>query len=92
MIVDIEDLDTDEDMTLHRGVPFTGTTQAFYSNGSRWLECPHVDGFEQGLCREWYNNGRLKCEWFAIRGRSNGTKTEWHENGQVKSVGTYLKG
>jgi len=92
MIVDLEDLDTDEDLTTYQGQPLTGTTQAWYPNGVKWREYPYIDGFEQGLCKEWHSNGQLKCEWFAIRGRIDGTETVWHENGQVKSVAIYSKG
>ncbi len=92
MLVDIEDLDTDEDVVLNQGQPFNGTMQAWYPTGSKWREYPYEDGFEQGQCREWYSNGQLKCEWFAIRGRIDGKETVWHENGQVKSVAIYSKG
>jgi len=92
MVVDIEDLDTDEDMVVYQGLPFNGTMQASYPGGARWREFPYLDGFEHGLCREWYSSGQLKREWHAVWGVAQGKVCEWHKNGQIKSVAIYLKG
>ena len=87
--VDEEELDWDDDVSVLNGVPFNGIGVMYYPDGSAEGESAYVDGFKEGLVKEWHSNGKLRTEWFAERGRAKGKVTEWHPNGTVKSVGTY---
>jgi antitoxin component YwqK of YwqJK toxin-antitoxin module len=89
--VDVNELDWDEDMRLHKGVPFSGVGFEMYPGSDSVMvsESVYSDGFREGLCREWYPSGQLKREWQASHGVAMGRMTEWHESGKVRSVGEY---
>ena len=87
--IDEEQLDWDDDVSVLNGVPYTGVGVMYYPDGSLEGEASYVDGFKEGVVREWHPNGKLRTEWFAERGRAEGKVTEWHQNGVVKSVGEY---
>lgn len=87
-----DDLAFDGDILLYRGTPFTGIAQTTYPDGTLRTQWPYVNGFAEGMCREWHSNGQLSQEWLAVRGQIDGKSCEWHLNGAVKSIGHYSKG
>jgi antitoxin component YwqK of YwqJK toxin-antitoxin module len=87
-----DELEFDGDILLYRGTPFTGTAQTTYPDGTLRSQRPYVEGFAEGVCREWHSNGQLSRDWLAVRGRTNGKKCEWHPNGTVKSIGYFCRG
>jgi antitoxin component YwqK of YwqJK toxin-antitoxin module len=48
-----------------------------------------VNGFREGIQREFFDNADVKEEWVAEKGAAVGEVKKWHENGKVKSVGNY---
>jgi antitoxin component YwqK of YwqJK toxin-antitoxin module len=92
MIVDEDDLDYDEDVSLYEGKPFTGTLRAYHSDGSIRKEAPYLDGFAEGLCKEWHFNGLLRREWSVSRGAIDGKECVWHANGNARSIAHFSKG
>jgi antitoxin component YwqK of YwqJK toxin-antitoxin module len=82
-------LDYDDDQSLHEGLPFTGIGYLEYPDRSLKKESIYVDGYEQGLCREWYPNKQLKREWTADHGTAVGEVKTWYEDGKIKSIALY---
>ena len=74
------------------GAPFSGVGFALYPNGQLSMETPYVDGWAEGLCREWHENGQLASERVVSRGRSNGHYLEWRQTGEIKVRAKYELG
>jgi antitoxin component YwqK of YwqJK toxin-antitoxin module len=87
-----DDIEFDGDMLRYQGQPFTGTMQAHHINHVLAGEWEYLNGFTEGLCREWYDNGQLSEECHSVRGLMEGKGCEWHKNGVLKSVSHALHG
>ncbi|EWM15734.1 toxin-antitoxin system YwqK family antitoxin [Kutzneria sp. 744] len=73
----------DDQRLLHRGELFTGEAVTY-----NWLDevtslATYVDGFRDGVQREWYDGEEPKSEMTVHNGRVVGTAREWHPNGQL---------
>jgi len=84
-----EELEWDDDVTIYEGNPFSGIAYRNYPNGNCEFEFQYVNGFRQGIQREFFDNTDVKEEWVAERGAAIGEVKKWHNNGQLKSVGNY---
>lgn len=76
----------DEDAMFMDGKLFTGVAYEVYDNGQVREETSYVNGYENGLCRDWYRNGQLKEEHVALPGRPADLSTGWHEDGALSYV------
>lgn len=82
--IQADDVDWDDDQRLlYEGVPFTGEAVTY-----NWLDevtslASYVDGFREGVQREWYDGEELKAELTVHKGRVVGAAREWHPNGQL---------
>lgn len=83
--VEADALEFIDDALAYDGEPFTGISIEKYSSGNIKQEHSYLDGFPNGLCRDWYESGQLKSEWVALKGEAPNEITEWFENGQMKS-------
>lgn len=64
----------------YNGLPFTGVIICRYSDGTMFQEISHVNGYENGLMREYDSNGNLRLEFYSKLNRHYGPTTEWDEN------------
>jgi antitoxin component YwqK of YwqJK toxin-antitoxin module len=48
-----DELDWDERLRTHQGVPFTGVGFRLYSNSLLMFEIPYINGRPEGLMKEW---------------------------------------
>lgn len=90
--VEDNELEWDDDVTVHEGSPFTGIAFRNYPNGSCEYEFRYVNGFREGIQREFFDNADMKEEWVAERGAAVGEVRKWHKNRQLKSVGNFEYG
>jgi antitoxin component YwqK of YwqJK toxin-antitoxin module len=81
-----DNLHYENDALVLSGELFTGIGYADFSNGELRREVHYVNGFPEGLCREWHENGQISKEWLAERAVAPSKTTEWYENGQIKSL------
>ena len=73
-------------------IPITGMTYEHYENGQMAFEGGFVNGFSEGVHRDWYRNGNLKALAEVKHGTSYGFKIQFHESGCVKCIGHYEYG
>ena len=73
-------------------IPITGMTYEHYDNGKMASEGEFVNGFTEGVQRDWYRNGNLKELSEFKHGSGYGFSIEFHESGRVKYVGHYEYG
>lgn len=85
MAIDYDELMyTDEHVFVHDGLPFTGTAEERFPNGSVRCRFQFLDGKEHGVVEEYFSSGaRKKCVPY-LHGSVNGREFEWHESGAVK--------
>jgi antitoxin component YwqK of YwqJK toxin-antitoxin module len=87
------DLERDEDMICHNGMPFTGTAYSLYEDGRLSMEATYKDGFRHGYKREWYYpSGQIALEIEYRVGRRHGHTKHWYRNGTVKIAAHYEYG
>jgi antitoxin component YwqK of YwqJK toxin-antitoxin module len=65
-------------------VPFTGCAYQDYQNGTRAAENNFVNGYQEGLQRQWFPNGQLKSEEKFLNNVQHGGCLEWYENGILR--------
>jgi antitoxin component YwqK of YwqJK toxin-antitoxin module len=87
-----EELNYDDDVSMHAGAPFTGIGYSTYPDGKLWRETTYEAGLPSGLCREWFPDGKLKREHHANRGDKPDEMKEWHQNGQLKCETRWIFG
>jgi len=85
MRADVSILEFVDDALAYNGEPFTGISIEKYHSGNIKQEHSYIDGFPNGLCRDWYESGELKSEWIALRGEAPREVKVWFDNGQIKS-------
>jgi antitoxin component YwqK of YwqJK toxin-antitoxin module len=85
MRVSLELLEYDDDVRTLDGKPFTGIGFDVYPDGQLRSEVPYIEGFAEGIYREWHPNGVLKEEWQACHGCAEGIVKTWHDNGVIRS-------
>ena len=73
----------DDQRLLHQGELFTGEAVTY-----NWLDelrslATYVDGFREGVQREWYDGGQLKSDMTVHKGRLTGATREWDEDGNL---------
>lgn len=76
----------DDQRLIVDGVPFTGEAVTY-----NWLDevtslATYVDGFRDGVQREWYDGRRPKSEMTVHNGESVGPKRQWDEDGRAFQV------
>lgn len=67
----------------YRGIPFTGLLQQSDSNGIVREERQCVNGYLEGVQREYYPNGRLWEESYIKYNQCYGIMKTWDENGKL---------
>lgn len=68
----------------YNGIPFTGVTYEYWHNTQILNnESEHVDGYIEGLQREYHQNGQLKSEYYSKNGHVYRYVKEWNENGNL---------
>ncbi len=69
-------------------------TEYYYDINMLFKEVRTVDGYAEGIYKEWYNNSKnslfRSCEY--VKGRLNGESMEWDNDGNLKSVDYYKDG
>lgn len=71
------------------GIPFTGVIIFRHPSGIIFQEISHVDGYENGLIREYDTYGNLRLEFHVKLNIQYGVRTEWDENGKVLYSSNY---
>ncbi|NOT76957.1 MAG: hypothetical protein HOP08_18695 [Cyclobacteriaceae bacterium] len=74
------------------GTPFTGTATQYLPGGSMLAESNFLNGYPEGIQREWYPNGKLKTEYSFKDYLFHGPSHSWYENGELKYEGEHEKG
>ena len=80
--IQADEVDWDDDQRLlHQGELFTGQAVTY-----NWLDevtslITYVNGFPEGVRREWHDGEELKAEMTVHKGRFVGPTREWHPNG-----------
>lgn len=91
--VDEEYFDSDGDLTLYNGVPFTGIGfDPFPSGEGIEYETTYKDGLPHGMSRKWHSSGKLAYEVECKNGAVHGKETYWYPDGSVKSEAIYEYG
>ena len=65
---------------------FTGIAFRRHANGKLWRVKRYVNGFAEGICREWHGNGKIKRRWRTKHGQVIGTEREWYADGGLKCI------
>jgi antitoxin component YwqK of YwqJK toxin-antitoxin module len=75
------------------GKPYTGYAFAtFPMNGRVSYEYNLVDGYQEGVQKQWYESGQLLSEQYFSNNTPNGRCLEWHENGILRFEAEYNMG
>ena len=83
--VDLESCEFDEELLLHKGVPFTGILIGRGRDGdSITLRAEYKDGFPQGRQLRWNDKGQLIKDHHSANGAAAGWMHEWHDDGSIK--------
>jgi len=67
----------------YQNAPFTGALQFSYPNGSLQTEITYVNGYVEGVCREYYSNGQMMQESYIKYNLDYGLFRQWDENGNL---------
>jgi len=67
----------------YQGAPFSGVLQYSYPNGNLQTEITYLNGYPEGVCREYYSNGQMMEERYIKYNLSYGHYREWDENGNL---------
>lgn len=67
----------------YHGAPFTGILQFSNPDGNIETEITYVNGYPEGLCREYYSNGQVAEERYIKYNLSYGLFKQWDENGNL---------
>lgn len=78
----------------YNGVPFTGVSFEYFANTQILAyEAEYIDGYVEGLQREYHSNGQMKMEWFSKDDYVYNYLKKWDEQGNlVYYVEHYDKG
>jgi antitoxin component YwqK of YwqJK toxin-antitoxin module len=72
------------------GTPYTGYAYALFpQSGTVSYEYNLVNGYQEGIQKQWYPNGQLQSEQNFENNIPNGKCSEWHENGVLRFEGEY---
>ena len=72
------------------GESYTGYAFAvFPQNGKLSYEYKLVNGYQEGIQRQWYINGQLLLEQHFSNNIPNGKCMEWYESGALRFEGEY---
>lgn len=76
-----------------KGKPYTGKTYAFFPQTNTIShEYNLLNGYQEGIQRQWYQNGHLMSEQNFSNNIPHGKCLEWHENGVLRFEGEYNMG
>ncbi len=67
----------------YQGAPFTGVLQFSYPNGNSQTEIKCVNGYPEGVWREYYENGQMMEESYIKYNLDYGLFKRWDENGNL---------
>lgn len=73
-------------------VPYTGCAVQYYTNSIQAAESNFIEGYQDGIQREWYQNGLLKIEFGMKNNINHGIVKSWFENGVLKYEAEYDMG
>jgi antitoxin component YwqK of YwqJK toxin-antitoxin module len=95
--IDIKELDFLQDdlgiwyYTLNN-VPYTGCAYQIYPNNVQASENNFLNGYKEGIQKQWYQNGQLLIVQSFLNNVPNGKCLEWHENGVLRFEAEYDRG
>ena len=82
--------ESDGDLTLFNGEPFTGIGFDPFPNGDGVeYETEYKNGFPHGASRKWYSSGLLAYETECKKGATHGREVYWYPDGSLKSEAYY---
>jgi len=73
-----------EGVLYYQGMPFTGITQRFYTDGKLERQTIYRNGKEDGIMQGWYANGTKAEERLFVDGRKEGVHKGWWPDGKPK--------
>lgn len=75
------------------GKPYTGYAYALFpQSGTVSYEYNLVNGYQEGVQKQWYPNGRLKTEHGMQNNIYHGLAKSWYESGVLRFEAEYEKG
>ncbi len=80
---------TNDHLAFWKGKPFTGVIYDLHKNGKTWSEMSYVNGYQEGLTREWSESGNLLTTENWRSGYLHGIKQEWFIHGSQKRKAIY---
>ena len=81
-----------EGRVYYQGKPFTGTSVAYYHNGSQASEMEYVEGKKHGRYTKWFANGHPSYECCYQEGKKHGRALSWWRNGHLRTRSNYDQG
>lgn len=68
----------------YNGIPFTGISYEYFPNTQILsYEAEYVEGYVEGLQREYHSNGQKKKEWYSKDGHVYNYLKKWDEQGNL---------
>jgi antitoxin component YwqK of YwqJK toxin-antitoxin module len=89
MRINFDELDFTDELHTWKGHPFTGIACEYNDQGKLISEVPFVEGFKEGVEREWYPSGQLRREKHLRGAGLHGVLREWFETGQLQIEAYY---
>ncbi|MDY6992822.1 MAG: hypothetical protein SVR94_09500 [Pseudomonadota bacterium] len=84
--IDEELFESDGDLTIYDGMPFTGIGyDPFPNGGDVEYETSYKAGLPHGYKRKWHDSNQLAYEITYINGLKHGKEVHWYSDGEVKS-------
>jgi len=82
----------EEGLVYYQGIPFTGTSQAFYDNGHLAESIHYLQGIREGSRKKWFPSGQISFQANYEAGKRNGAVFTWWKTGVLRSKAMYLDG
>jgi antitoxin component YwqK of YwqJK toxin-antitoxin module len=76
----------------YKGLPYTGKTISYYSNGQMSELATFRNGHRHGYLKRWFPNRVLGFYSLYEDGRLHGETKSWWDNGKLYSVSNYQQG
>ncbi|MDX1693973.1 MAG: hypothetical protein R3208_09420 [Ketobacteraceae bacterium] len=88
--VDEEFFDSDGDLTIYNGIPFTGIGYDPFPDGSGVeYETSYKNGLPHGYKKKWYTPDQMAYEVLCENGLKHGKEIHWYPGGEKKSESLY---
>lgn len=74
------------------GKPYSGYAYALFPDGKLSYEYNLVNGYQEGVQRQWYQSGQLKTEYGMKENIYHSLAKSWYENGVLRYEAEYNMG